>query len=302
MFVDFDCELPKYVVREENSHKGTFGIVLGVGGCFGMAGSVAMAGRAGLLVGAGLSRLAVPKTILNTVAGFYPESTTIPLPEDRNGKIATNAFNKLIQNTITATSLFIGTGLGRSAGLDKLVPKFLQQLDILEKPNGIVVDADALNALSGQMPVFKRQNIIFTPHSAELKRLIQNNQCQNIPDENDLINRINVTKIFAKNYNVIVVLKGHKTIITDGINVFINNKTGNAGMATGGSGDVLTGMIAGLIARGFSVFNAAKLGVYLHGAAGDIAAKKYGQESLTATNILETIPNAILEFQNQKVK
>ncbi|MDR0392222.1 MAG: NAD(P)H-hydrate dehydratase [Planctomycetaceae bacterium] len=292
--------LPQYPVRELFSHKGIFGVVFGVGGSRGMAGSVSLAGRASLLVGAGLSRLAVPDVILDTVAGFYPESTTIPLPSDRNGKISLNALNKLIKNSETATSLFIGTGLGRSAGLDRLVPKFLCQLDEHDKLKGIVVDADALNALCGQIPIFKRQNIIFTPHTAELKRLVQNTNYKNIPDENDQINRINVTKKFAKKHNIITVLKGHETIVTDGNEVFINNKSGNAGMATGGSGDVLTGMIAGLVARGFSAFDASKLGVYLHGVAGDIAEKKYGIESIIATHILESIPNAIKEINMLK--
>ncbi|MDR2643722.1 MAG: NAD(P)H-hydrate dehydratase [Planctomycetaceae bacterium] len=296
---DIDSNLPKFSVRELISHKGTYGVVLGIGGSRGMAGSVALAGRAGLLVGAGLSRLAVPAPILETVAGFYPESTTIPLPADRNGKISLNAFDKLITNSATATSLFIGTGLGRSAGLDRLVPKILCQLDGYVKLAGIVVDADALNALSGQMPVFKCQNIIFTPHSAEFKRLTQKTNFNSIPDEDDQINRINVTKKFAKYYNVIVVLKGHETIVTDGNKVFINNKSGNPGMATGGCGDVLTGMIAGLIARGFGIFDSAKLGVYLHGVAGDIAAKKYGIESLTATHILESIPIAIIKINSE---
>jgi NAD(P)H-hydrate epimerase len=197
---------------------------------------------------------------------------------------------------VSATSLFIGTGLGCSAGLDRLVQKLLYRLDEYNKLAEIVVDADALNALSGQVQVFKQRNIIFTPHTAKFKRLLQNTSCETIQDENDQIDRINVTKMFAKNFNVIIVLKGHNTIVTDGNDVFINNKSGNAGMATGGSGDVLTGMIAGLIARGFGVFDAAKLGVYLHGNAGDIAAKKYGIESIIATHILESIPKAIKNF------
>ncbi|MDR1289916.1 MAG: NAD(P)H-hydrate dehydratase, partial [Planctomycetaceae bacterium] len=202
--------------------------------------------------------------------------------------------DKLISNTARATSLFIGTGLGRSAGLDRLVPKILCYADEFGELAGVVVDADALNALSGQIPIFKRQKFIFTPHSAEFKRLLQNTDLGDVPDEDDQVNRINVTKIFAQRYNVIVVLKGHETIVTDGGEVFINNKSGNPGMATGGSGDVLTGILAGLIARGFGVFDAAKLGVYLHGVAGDIAAKKYGIESVIATHILESIPHAIL--------
>jgi NAD(P)H-hydrate epimerase len=288
--------LPKFSERALISHKGNYGVVIGVGGSRGMAGSIALAGRAALLVGAGLSRLAVPSAILETVAGFYPESTTIPLPCNLNGKISLNAIDKLLKNAASATSLFIGTGLGRSAGLDRLVPKILQQLDHFGQLNGMVVDADALNALNGQIPTFKRKNIIFTPHEAEFNRLLQNTELDAAPDENNQINRINVTKIFAQRFNVIVVLKGNATIITDGNEVFINDKSGNPGMATGGSGDVLTGMIAGLIARGFNPFDAAKLGVYLHGTAGDVAEKKYGIESVIASHILESIPNAIKNY------
>jgi NAD(P)H-hydrate epimerase len=285
-------KIPVFFARELTGHKGTFGVVLGVGGSRGMAGSVSLAGRASLLVGAGLVRLAVPSPVLETVAGFYPEPTTIPLPADSNGKISINAKNQLLQQAQNSTSIFIGTGLGRSENLNKLVPEFLRELDKQIEtglPKGIVVDADALNALAGQVPVFNRANVIFTPHSGEFGRLIQDD----IPNEQNQINRINIAKNFASKHNVVVVLKGHETIITNGKDVAVNNQSGNPGMATGGSGDVLTGMLAGLVARGFGVFDAAVLGVYLHGLAGDIAAEKYGEESVIASYILESIPNAI---------
>ncbi|MDR2345256.1 MAG: NAD(P)H-hydrate dehydratase [Planctomycetaceae bacterium] len=289
--------LPKFSERLLFSHKGDYGVVLGIGGSLGMSGAVALAGRAALLVGAGLSRLAVPLPILNTVAGFYPELTTIPLPSDRNGKILFNAIDKLIKSAESVTSIFIGTGLGRSAGLDRLVPKFLCRLDSCKKLKGVVVDADALNALNGQMPIFMRKNIILTPHSAEFNRLLKSTGLCECPSEDNQADRINVTKNFANSYNVVMVLKGHETIVTDGNIVFINSESGNPGMATGGSGDILTGIIAGLIARGFDIFEAAKLGVYLHGFAGDIASKKYGIESVIASYILKSIPEAILTMK-----
>ncbi|MDR2762648.1 MAG: NAD(P)H-hydrate dehydratase [Planctomycetaceae bacterium] len=288
--------LPKFPVRSAISHKGDYGVIVGVGGSRGMSGSISLAGRAGLLVGAGLSRLAVPSVILETVAGFYPDYTTIPLSCDCEGKISFDAIDKILEVAESATSLFIGTGLGRSDWLDKLVPDILQRLDDYGRIRGIVVDADALNALCGQIPTFRNKKVIFTPHEGEFNRLLQHTELGVVPDEYDLASRINITKIFAERYNLIMVLKGSVTIVTDGEEVFINDKSGNPGMATGGSGDILTGMTSGLIARGFSVFDAAKLGVYLHGVSGDIAAKKYGVESVIATYILESIPKAIINY------
>ncbi|MDR2172203.1 MAG: NAD(P)H-hydrate dehydratase [Planctomycetaceae bacterium] len=301
--------LPEYLRRELYSHKGDYGVVLGVGGSFGMSGAISFAGRASLLVGAGLSRLAAPDSIYDVVAGLCPESTIIPLPSDRNGKISLRAFDVLIDRANGVSSVFIGAGLGRSAGLDRLTFNFLSYLGGVVNLSGVVVDADGLNALCGCVPVFVKRNVIFTPHAAEFSRLICGaasgaefnetlSKIQEKYDRSNLTYRINVTKKFAQEHNIVTVLKGHETIVTDGDEVFINNMSGNPGMATGGSGDVLTGMIAGLLARGFSVFDAAKLGVYLHGAAGDAAEKFYGQESLIATHILEHIPTAIKNLKN----
>jgi NAD(P)H-hydrate epimerase len=270
--------------RSRQGHKGVYGTVLGIGGSRGMAGSVALAGRAALLTGAGLVRLAVPDPILETVAGYSPEPTTIPCPADEAGRFALRALEPLLSHAENCTALFLGPGLGRSDELDQLMPQFLQKVS---KP--VVVDADALNALATAGIVSCASPLILTPHAGEFARL----RNQPTPPEEEPEKRQASALEFARCFGAIVVLKGHKTIITDGERLALNT-TGNPGMATGGSGDVLTGMIAGLIAQNFSpLFEVVRLAVHLHGFAGDIAAEQLGEESVTATAILEAIPQAL---------
>jgi NAD(P)H-hydrate epimerase len=273
--------------RSRCGHKGDYGTVFGIGGSRGMAGSVALAGRAALLTGAGLVRLAVPDPILETVAGYSPEPTTIPCPADHAGRFALAALKPLLQHAADCTALFFGPGLGRSDDLDQLVVQFLRQNS---KP--VVVDADGLNALSAagvdSLHFPHVQPIILTPHAGEFARL----RHEPTPPEECLKDRKAAAQDFARRYDVLLVLKGHETIITDGEQLTLNS-TGNPGMATGGSGDVLTGMIAALIAQNFSpLFDAVRLAVHLHGLAGDFAAEQLGEESVTATAILDAIPKA----------
>ena len=270
--------------RNRQGHKGTYGTVLGIGGSRGMAGSVALAGRAALLSGAGQVRLAVPDPILETVAGYSPEPTTIPCPADNAGRLTLDALEPLLTHAKNCSALFIGPGLGRSDELDQLVPLFLQKMS---KP--VVVDADALNALSTTIMKKFELPVVLTPHAGEFARL----RHEPTPSEEDREVRKLSALDFARLHGVVLVLKGHETIITDGEQLSLN-ATGNPGMATGGSGDVLTGMIAGLMAQNFSsLFETARLAVYLHGLAGDIAAKQLGEISVTATAILDAIPHAI---------
>ena len=273
--------LPPHRLRQ--GHKGTYGTVLGIGGSRGMAGAVALAGRAALLTGAGLVRLAVPDPILETVAGYSPEYTTIPCPADSAGRFTLDALESLLTHVEQCTALFFGPGLGQSGELNQLVPQFLRRAS---KP--IVVDADALNALSANGMDALPQSIILTPHAGEFTRLRK----EPTPPEENMEARKSSAFEFSRRFGVLLVLKGHKTIITDGEQLALNS-TGNPGMATGGSGDVLTGMIAGLIVQNFSpIFEAVRLAVHLHGLAGDIAAEQLGEESVTATAILDAIPRA----------
>jgi NAD(P)H-hydrate epimerase len=280
--------------RHRQGHKGTYGTVLGIGGSRGMAGAVALAGRAALLSGAGLVRLAVPDPILETVAGYSPEYTTIPYPSDEAGRFALDAQEPLLAHVEHCSTLFLGPGLGRSDELDELVPVFLRRV---VKP--VVVDADALNALTlnalaASVMSVCTQPTVLTPHAGEFSRL----RNEPTPSEKNMKARMSAALDFARRSGTILVLKGHETIITDGEQLSVNT-TGNPGMATGGSGDVLTGMIAGLLAQNFApVFETVRLAVYLHGLAGDIAAEQLGEVSVTATAILDAIPKAFADTSN----
>ncbi|MDR0703841.1 MAG: NAD(P)H-hydrate dehydratase [Planctomycetaceae bacterium] len=290
--------LPVLPCRSRTGHKGTFGTVLGIGGSRGMAGAVALAGRAGLVAGAGLVRLAVPDPILETVAGFYPELTTLPCPADNQGRFSQTAFELLLHYAESATVIFVGPGLGRSEYIDSLIPLLLRHIRC-----PVVADADALNSLASLgtehlnrfFQSLDNRNIILTPHSGEFARL----RGQPTPDEDSQKSqseRIAVAQDFARQHGVVLVLKGHESITTNGELVALN-PTGNPGMATGGSGDVLTGILTALLAQGLTPFDASRVGVFLHGLAGDFAAEQFGEASVTATSILETIPQA---FQTVK--
>lgn len=278
-------ELPR---RAVDSHKGHFGLVLVVGGSRGMSGAVALAGMAALRGGAGLVRLAVPESCLDTVAGFEPSYMTTGLPCDMAGRIALAAQQTITQLATAATVVACGPGLGRSDELDALVGRLYATL-----PNPMVVDADGLNALSARPEVLARPGgpRILTPHPGEFARLVGTDHIA--PD-----GRETAAAELAARCGVVVCLKGHNTCTTDGNRRAING-TGNPGMATGGSGDVLTGLIAALACQGLDPFDAARLGVYLHGLAGDLAVEHLGQESLIASDLVRFLPEAFGQFRRQ---
>ncbi len=276
------AKLPK---RPADAHKGTFGLALIVGGSRGMSGAVALAGMAALRSGAGLVRLAVTESVLDVVAAIEPSYMTVPLPADLQGRLAVEATEQLFELAETATAVAIGPGLGRSAGLDKLVGRLYRRLD---KP--LVVDADALNALAIQPKSLRRPAgpRVLTPHPGEFARLA-GEKLQGEAREAAAIE-------MAAQCGVVVVLKGHQTLVTDGQRRSIN-ATGNPGMATGGSGDVLTGLITALMAQGLSPYDAARLGVHLHGLAGDLAAAELGETSMIASDLVRFLPQAFRQHQ-----
>ena len=237
------------VARPRESHKGDYGRVLIIGGCRGMAGAVALAGQAALRSGAGLVRLAVPDGILDVVASHHTCYLTEPLPSDTVGRIDRSAIDQILAAAEWADVVAIGPGLGQSDGLLEIVTHLFHHV---RKP--LVADADALNLLAGLESVCYSGAMprVLTPHAGEYQRLAVEIQPETFADSN----------------NVILVLKGPGTIVTDGQQEYVNT-TGNPGMATGGSGDVLTGMIAAFIGQIGSeskqALQAAKLGVYLHG-------------------------------------
>jgi len=283
-----DSPLPRLAPRSPVSHKGHYGLVLVVGGSQGMAGAAALAGMAALRGGAGLVRLAVPDVCLDTVARFEPSYMTTPLPSDRAGRIARDAQAKIVRLAEAATVVALGPGLGRSLGLDVLVSELYARLTV-----PVVVDADALNALSARRDVLGRPGgpRVLTPHPGEFVRLLGRDR---VPArERDL-----AAADLAERCGVVVVLKGHKTLVTDGRQRAVN-RTGNPGMATGGSGDVLTGLVAALACQNLTPYEAARLGVYLHGLAGDLAAAELGQESMIASDLIRYLPAALVQYRRQ---
>jgi len=278
-----DPPLPKLPEREDDAHKGDFGFVLIVGGSRGMAGAVALAGIAALRGGAGLVRLAVPDGCLETVASFEPSYMTVSLPDD-DGRIGPNAFERIVEAADWADVVAVGPGLGHSAGLDRLVGRLYREL---KKP--LILDADALNALATQGDVLAEAGgpRILTPHPGEFARLIG----EKLPLEE----REEAAVALAARCDLVMVLKSHHTLTTDGRRSTRNN-TGNPGMGTGGSGDVLTGLIAALLGQGLEPFEAAQLGVHLHGLAGDRAADELGQRSMIASDMVEYLSDAFEEF------
>ena len=278
--------LPRLPQRDADAHKGDFGLALVVGGSRGMTGAVALAGMAALRGGAGLVRLAVPEVCLETVASFEPSYMTVPLPGDDAGRFAAEAYDAIVELAEPATVIGLGPGLGRSAELDKMVGWLYR-----EHAHPMVVDADALNALATQPELLSQPGgpRILTPHPGEFARLIG----EQLAAEQ----RESVAVELAARCGVVLVLKGHGTLITDGQRL-ARNETGNPGMATGGCGDVLTGLITALACQDLTPIDAARLGVHLHGLAGDFAASEHGEESMIASDLIEFLPDAFEEFRS----
>ena len=276
--------LPVPPVRSQAAHKGDFGRVLLIAGSRGMSGAACLAATAALRGGAGLVTAAIPEGIAAVVAAYEPSYMTAPLAEDEHGRIKSAAHKRLTELLSLQTAVAIGPGLGQSPSLLELVADLYDSVSV-----PMVVDADALNLLSRRSYLLKRAEgaspRVLTPHPGEFARLtgldvatIQSDREQHAVE-------------FARRNNVILVLKGHDTVITDGRKLAVN-QTGNSGMATGGTGDVLTGLIASLLAQGLPAFEAARLGAHVHGLAGDTAAEEFSKPGLIASDVLRCLGRA----------
>ncbi len=272
--------LPQLPPRAPDAHKGTFGTALIVGGSRGMTGAVTLAGLSALRGGAGLVRLAVADRCLDAVAGFEPSYMTTALPDDAAGRISAAAYEPILALAHAATVVACGPGLGCSPDLEQLVVRLYKDL-----AQPMVVDADALNALALHPESLAQAGgpRLLTPHPGEFARLI--GRKLEGPAAADAAAEL------AGRCRLVVVLKGHHTLITDGRRQ-ARNTTGNPGMATGGSGDVLTGLLTALACQGLPLYEAARLGVYLHGLAGDLAAAELGEVSLIARDLIRFLPKA----------
>jgi len=275
--------IPKLNPRATDAHKGDFGKVCIVGGSIGMSGASAIAGRAALRAGAGLVRVATPRSVLPIVSSIEPSYTTIPLPEDETGCISADAVGVVLQLTRQNDVIAFGPGVRLAAGV-RLVLETLIAQDGLR----LVIDADGLNCLAKSIDWLERKKaeLILTPHPGEMKRLWARIFREPMPAD-----RTAQAVKLALKANCTVVLKGAETVVTDGDRIYVNT-SGNPGMATAGAGDVLTGVITALAGQGLDDFDAAVFGVYIHGLAGDIAAEKTGQVSLITTDIIDSLGEA----------
>jgi NAD(P)H-hydrate epimerase len=273
--------IPRLAPRPSDSHKGNFGHALLVGGSRGMGGAIALAGMAALRSGAGLVTIGTPEACQSIVASFEPSYMTAALACDEQGRVAKTAHRRIAELAARCTSIGCGPGMQLTPEVDYLVGRMY-----FEFTAPMVVDADALNALATQPDLFSRHAgpRVVTPHPGEFARLLGIDKFDPSEREDRAID-------FAIRGNIVVVLKGHHTIVTDGKNIYHNN-TGNPGMATGGCGDVLTGIITALLGEGLTPFDAAQLGVYVHGLAGDLGAQELGQTSLIASDLIRFLPSA----------
>jgi NAD(P)H-hydrate epimerase len=281
--------------REPDSHKGTYGHLLGVAGARGKAGAAVLLGSAALRSGAGLVTVAIPASTLPTVAAHRAELMTESLPETKNGAISQAAATPVLRLLEGCQALAIGPGLGTSRETADAVKAILRH-----RSCPAVVDADALNILSKLKrlgPGTTRANeypLVLTPHPGEASRLLGRETATVQSD------RLDAARTLASRTGAVVVLKGHRTLVATADGRVAVNASGNPGMATAGSGDVLTGMIGALLARGLPAWDAARLGVWLHGSAGDRAAGTRGEDGMIAGDLLSEIPGAMLSLASQE--
>jgi ADP-dependent NAD(P)H-hydrate dehydratase len=277
--------LPKLPMRIADAHKGTFGTALIVAGSRGMSGAAVLCGSAALRGGAGLVRVATAADVQPIVAAGNPCYMTACLPvELKHHSLADDAAPMILELAADASVLAIGPGLGLAGSISEII-----EIVLVQAQRPVVLDADGLNALAKQSTdVLSRRPAptVMTPHPGEFARLIK------VTTREVQANRRELALRFAETHNVVLLLKGHETLVTDGRRIY-RNTTGNPGMATGGSGDVLTGLIAALIAQGLAPFEAAQLGAYVHGKAGDLAAEDKGQVGLIASDLLDHLPRAL---------
>lgn len=273
--------LKQFPKRPQDSHKGTFGHILNISGSKLYTGAAILSSLSALKIGAGYVTLATVEDCTNIVHSYTPDIPIIELKQTSKGTISSKNTISVINQSQNYEVISIGSGLGQDEETTRFVADFVTQN---QKP--IVIDADGLNSISNSEIDKIGGKSIITPHPKELSRLIK------VPVEIIQSERDYYAIETAKNLDTIVVLKGHNTIVTDGKQIYIN-KSGCSALAKAGSGDVLTGMITGLLAQTNNPFNSAILGVYLHGLAGDIAAESLTEYGVLASDLLNFIPSAI---------
>ncbi len=270
--------------RSADANKYSVGSLLCVCGSVGFAGAAALSLQGALRIGAGFVRCMLPKSIYPIVSALVPEAVFTLLPENEEGRISSEALGEILRASRKADAVLIGPGLGNDKDIEALVLALLSELKI-----PVVLDADGINVISKHIDIIENAKcpLVLTPHEGEFSRL------SGLTSSYIHENREKVLRDFTEKNNAVVMLKGKDTLIAKGGEEMYINPTGNAGMATAGSGDVLAGMIASLIAQGADPFESAVLGAYLHGLSGDIAKEKFTEYSMLPSDIANCISEAI---------
>ena len=274
-------------IRPNDSNKGTFGKILNIAGSKNYTGAAFLSSLSALKIGAGYVALACPKSIIPIIATMIPEVTFLPLEETTTGSIREK---NSIDNLYTYNVVSIGCGITTNEETRNFAFNIINKLNINQK---IIIDADGINILANHKGEVSLKNAIITPHPKELSRLL------NVPVEEIITNREKYARITSQTYECITVLKGHDSIVTNGEKILIN-KTGSSALAKAGTGDVLTGIIAGLLAQNMKPFDAAILGTYIHGLSGDYAQKDLTEYSVLASDVISYLPYAIKEVLTEE--
>jgi NAD(P)H-hydrate epimerase len=275
--------LPKLPERPIEGHKGLFGRVLVIGGSDAMLGAPVLAGTAALRMGSGLVQIAVPRAILASALSITPELIGLPL--------GAGNLRELVAAAEIADALVIGPGMGTKREAKSRLLKLLS----IERP--AVIDADALNLLAVEKRWPKMDlRAVLTPHPGEMKRLARHLRRKEVPTDGG--GRIEIAIEAAKTFKQVVVLKGHRTVVTDGDRVYVN-RTGDSSLSKAGAGDVLSGIIAALLGQKMDRFDAACAGAWLHGKAGELAGKQLGLRSVLARDVIDSLPRAAVVYSQE---
>jgi hydroxyethylthiazole kinase-like uncharacterized protein yjeF len=274
--------------RPAQAHKGDYGHLFVLAGSPGKTGAATMVCSGALRIGTGLVTLGIPASLNPILEAKLTEAMTAPLPDAGSGYLTADAVERIHQLLEEKTALALGPGISTESRVQEVIIKLIPEMTL-----PLVIDADGITALASRSEILKqgKGSVILTPHPGEMARLA------GITTQEVQADRIGVATSCAASYNSIVVLKGNRTVIAAPDQEVYINETGNPGMASGGTGDVLTGLIGGLLAQGLSPLEAAKWGVYIHGLAGDLAAQEIGEISLIASDIIDYLPDALAEVK-----
>jgi len=282
--VEEETVLPYFKRRKKDAHKGTYGHLFILSGSLGKTGAAVMAGKAALKMGAGLVTVGTPESCLPVVARSSVELMTEPLPETSEKTFSSDALKKVLSLLEGKDALLIGPGISTHKSTAEFVLSLIPKINV-----PAVVDADALNILASKPEILKslRQPTVLTPHPGEFARLL------NLSTKEVVEGKLELVPQFAEKYGVYLVLKSYRTLIATPDGRVYVNPTGNPGMATAGSGDVLSGMIASMIIQEKNILESILAAVYIHGLSGDIGVEKLGEKSLTAGDIIRYLPSGI---------